>query len=195
MDRGMKLAKILKEINEGTFQMYHGGGKWQSAPEIRPSRAGRYEGGLGIYFTNSYDRARQYAKGGKVVQLVDIQRKFTDIEDVQIPVDDVIEFLNGIRIKNRSDIIADIQRNAERMKSDSVGAYIINNLLTNYGAGSGQVGVSVVEFLVSHGVDASLEHQSGEEYWLTVFNTKIIKNYTVISPQDVPVERYMLPIE
>lgn len=63
----MKLKTLYEEITGNTFQMYHGGSRWSTSPEVRPSKNNRYEGGVGLYFTNSYERARTYAKGSKVV--------------------------------------------------------------------------------------------------------------------------------
>ena len=65
----MKFGKyvLLRESDGDTFPMYHGGNKWFGQPEVRASKKGQYEGGIGLYFTTSYETARTYAKGGKVV--------------------------------------------------------------------------------------------------------------------------------
>ena len=50
-----------------TFQMYHGGRKWSFVPsELIAPKQGRYEGGIGIYFTNYYETARKYAKSQSI---------------------------------------------------------------------------------------------------------------------------------
>ena len=58
----IKLIDILNEVTGDTFQMYHGGNKWITPPEIRPSKNGRYEGGVGIYLKQIRSRAPGSAK-------------------------------------------------------------------------------------------------------------------------------------
>lgn len=67
----------------------------------------------------------------------------------------------------------------------------MNNLIVNWQAGSGDVGIELKDFFVSKGVDASEQDQSGEEFWLVVFNPKIIKGYSVVDPKKI--ETFMLP--
>lgn len=187
----MKLRQILNEVVGNTFQMYHGGTKWMSSPEVRPSKNGRYEGGVGIYFTNDYDRARSYAKGSKVVQLVNIDRNFKDLNDVKVDINEIIEFLNSVRgLKKRKEIISDLQRVVGRTGND-IRLSTLNNLIVNWQAGSGDVGIELKDFFVSKGVDASVQDQSGDEFWLVVFNPKIIKGYTVVDPKKI--ENFVLP--
>lgn len=187
----MRLKTLYEEITGNTFQMYHGGSRWLTSPEVRPSKNNRYEGGVGLYFTNSYERARTYAKGSKVVQLVNIDRNFKDLDDVRVDVNEIIEFLNSVRgLKKRKEIIQDLQRTALRSGSD-VRLSVLNNLIVNWQAGSGDVGIELKDFFVSKGVDASIQDQSGEEFWLVVFNPKIIKGYSVVDPKKI--EKFMLP--
>ena len=188
----------LKEMMslENTFKMYHGGKRWSRIPtEFIGSAKGRYEAGPGIYFTNDYNTARRYAKGSRVVHLVEIDRNFKDICDVHIPLTDVISFVkncNGMRRK--TEIIDSIKRNAERMEKDWIYADILNNLVVNYEAGAGNAGIQVANYFVSKGGDAKVEPQSGEEFWIVIFNPKIIKSVTVIDPKTVTSDfEYMLP--
>lgn len=190
----MKLKKLYEEITGTTFQMYHGGSRWSTSPEIRPSKGGRYEGGVGIYFTNNYETARKYAKGGKVVQLVSIRKDFKNLKDVMVPVDELIEFINNLSgVRKRKDIISDLKRIAERSKRVDLSLDILNNLIVNWEAGAGSVGAEVAKYFVSKGADASVQHQSGDEFWLVVFNPKIITRYEVLNPKNVNVDDYILP--
>jgi hypothetical protein len=175
-----------------TFQMYHGGKEWYYIPkDIIPSRKNRYEYGVGIYTTNNYSRASEYAKGSRIVQILDISKNYNDIKNVKIPLQEVIEFLKSIRIKNRNQIIQDLNFNAQRMKSDFISADTVNNLIVNHEAGAGETGVEITRFLVQHGVDALLERKSGEEYYLIIFNPKIIRRVQKVNPKQIP--SFMLP--
>lgn len=180
-----------------TFQMYHGGKRWSRIPsEILGSSQGRYEGGVGIYFTNSYDTARKYAKGSKVVHLVDIDKNFKDIKDVELPLSEVLSFIKNLSgMRHRTEIAQDLQSNASRKNQGYVSANVLNNLIVNHEAGAGKVGVALTNFLVSKGVDASLEYHSGDEFWLVVFNPNIIKKVTVVNPRTINSNSaFMLPI-
>lgn len=187
----MKLRTILNEIQSGTFQMYHGGSKWSGEPEIRPTK-GRYEGGTGIYFTTNYETARKYAKGSNVVQIVDIASSFTDLKTVKVDIDSIFEFLDSLGgLKKRKELKSDIQRFADRIQKKEIPLTVLNNLIINWEAGSGEIGKEVARFFVSNGADAVIDDQSGDEQWLIVFNPKIIKNYKVTNPKEI--ETYMLP--
>lgn len=193
----MKLKDIfLETIGQDTFQMYHGGKRWSRIPtEFISSGKGRYEAGVGIYFTNNYNTARKYGKGSRVVHVADIDKNFKKLSDVNIPLIEIIGFLKNLNgLKRRQQIIADLESNAARMKRDSISANILNNLIVNHEAGSGNVGVQISNFFVSKGVDASIEPQSGEEFWLVVFNPKIIKNISVVDPRKIGSDfPFMLP--
>lgn len=190
----MKLKALYEEITSGAIQMYHGGSRWSTAPEIRPSKGGRYEGGVGIYFTNNYETARKYAKGGKVVQLVNIKSDFTRLKDVKVPVDELISFVNDLYgMRKKKEIISDIKRFAERVNKTEISLEILNNLIVNWEAGAGETGTEIAKYFVSKGADASVQDQSGDEFWLIVFNTKIILNYEVVDTKKLDVDNYMLP--
>jgi hypothetical protein len=183
----MKLKTILLEMAGDTFQMYHGGQRWSRIPsELIGASKGRYEGGVGIYFTNSYQTAREYAKGGKVVQLVNIDKNFKTLDEVQIPVAELVDFVKNVAgMKKKKEIIQDLISNAQRRNKDTISLSILNNLVVNYEVGAGRVGVDVSNFFVSKGGDANVDRHSGDEFWMTVFNPKIIKHVSVVDPKTV----------
>jgi hypothetical protein len=178
------------------FQMYHGGKRWSRIPsEIIGSAQGRYEGGPGIYFTNSYETARQYAKGSRVVHLIDIDRNFKDISDISVPLENVIEFVKNCGgMPRKNTIIEALKNNALRMKQNVIGLDILNNLVVNYESGSGKVGIRVANYFVENGGDASVYNKSGDESWLIVFNPSIIKKISVVNPSKINSDfQFMLP--
>lgn len=186
---------IVSELNDGDsnyIEMYHGGNKWYSEPELRPPSKGRYEFGPGIYFTNNYETAKKYARGSNVVQLVKIDRNFKDMKSVSLEMNAVLDFLkNNIPPKNRKNIQADIIRYSERSGKTSIPLTVINNLIVNWESGAGQIGIEIANFYAQSGADAVVESRSGDEQWMVIFNPKIIKKYEIV--KDVPVDRYLLP--
>jgi hypothetical protein len=190
----IKLRELLEKPDGDVFQLYHGGTRWQTRPvEIKPGTKGRYEAGVGIYLTNRYLTARKYAMGGKVVHRVDIDKNYKDIGKVQLPLKMSIEFLKNVRgLKNKKEIITDCIKNASRRNADMLPASVINNLIVNYEAGAGKVGLEITKFFIQNGIDAGVQHHLGEEDWLIVFNTNIIKK-VVIMPADIQQDEYLLP--
>jgi hypothetical protein len=182
----IKLKEVLEDLGN-TFQMYHGGKRWSRLPtELLGNSQGRYEAGVGIYFTNDYNTARRYAKGSRVVHRVEIDKNFKEIENVKLPLIEVVDFVKNLNgLKRRSEIIDSLKNNASRMNTDFVSANILNNLIVNYEAGAGKVGIKISNYLVSKGVDAKFESQSGDEFWLIVFNPNIIKKVDVVNPATV----------
>lgn len=179
--------KFKEWLNSNVFQMYHGGKKWPFIPkELISSKKGKYEGGVGIYLTNKYETARKYAKGNKVVQILDIDKNYTDIENVDLPLNDLLDFLNDQRLKNKKEIINRITNYALRTNKDYVPANVVNNLIVNFEAGSGEAGTNISKYFVSKGIDASYQNQGNNEKWLVVFNPNIIKNVKVVDPKMVP---------
>ena len=50
----IKLKDLFENTDTDTFQMYHGGSRWTSVPEVQPASKNRYEAGVGIYLTTHY---------------------------------------------------------------------------------------------------------------------------------------------
>jgi hypothetical protein len=191
------IEQTTEPQQNNTFKMYHGGTKWTRIPrEILGSKKNRYEGGVGIYFTNSYNTARQYAKGSKVVHLVELDKNYTDISKITLKLKDVIEFVSKCNgMKHKSDIITDLKNNASRRNVDFINADVLNNLIINYEAGAGKVGIEVAKYFVNNGIDGSLTRHSGDEFWMVVFNPYIIKKIQIIDPKTVNSDfDYMLPV-
>ena len=185
---------LIRESDNNTFPMYHGGNKWLSQPEIRTSKKGQYEGGIGLYFTTSYETARTYAKGGKVVTKAHIDKGFNSIDKVNISLNSMVEFLKSLpRLKNKNEIIDRINAYSDRLNSTNIPASVLNNLIVNYEAGSGNNGIKVNQFLVDNGVDAEVQSKSNED-WLVVFNTRIIKDYEIVDVKKLSIDDYNLPL-
>ena len=183
----IKLKTLLEDINSNTFKMYHGGKRWSRIPsELYSHKQGRYECGVGIYLTNDYNTARKYAKGSRVVHLVEVDKNFKELGDIKIPLTEILDFVKNLSgLRHKSEIITSLTNNAARMNTDYVRGDILNNLIVNYEAGAGNVGIKISNYFVSRGADAKFELQSGDEYWLVVFNPNIIKKVTVVDASKV----------
>lgn len=181
-------------MDQQTFKMYHGGQKWSFLPrELQPSFKSRYEVGVGIYFTNAYETAKRYAKGSRVVQIVDIDKNFKDVDNVKVPLKELLDFIKNVpMMKKKKEIMIDIVNYAKRTNATVVPLSVLNNLIVNYEVGAGKVGLEIAKFFVSKGGDACVQKQSGGEFWLVVFNPKIMKKVSVVDPKS-KIE-WMLPV-
>lgn len=179
--------------NQVGIQMWHGSRRWDGLPEIRAPKKGRYEAGVGIYLTSSYERARQYSKGGGSTLLITLKPEIRYAKDVQIALPIIDGFFETMpQSKKLKMIRQDVINNAQRMNSNSIHAEVLLNLFINYEAGSGNSGLKLAEFLKQQGVDANLHHSSGNEYWIVVINPNIIANVEKISAKDVQLNTFNL---
>lgn len=183
---------IWEAYNNDLYWLYHGGAKWNHFDaQIRKPSKNRYEAGAGIYLTNSYETARKYAKGSKVVSKVGIIKNLIKAEDVKIKKSDVINFLKTyISPKFRKLMLGDL----DRVKGDYYPAYYLINLSVNYEVG-GKNALYINNFIVEHGVDISIQKQSGDEIWVVVHNPKIIKKVIHTKPSDIKLDDYTLKTE
>ena len=176
-----------EESVSSTFKMYHGGSRWSYLPDdIQPGKKNHYEAGVGIYFTNSYNTARKYAKGNKVVHLVEIDKQFKDIENVRVTIEKITEFVKSVpQLSSKKEIITDITSYSTRVGKTEIPLSVLNNLVVNYQAARGSSGVSLAKFFTDSGADGSIQKQSGDEIWLVVFNPKILKSVKVVNPTEI----------
>ena len=115
-----------------------------------------------------------------------------DLKNVKVGIEEIFSFLDNLSgLKHRNDIKQDIKNFSERTQRSEIPLTVLNNLIVNWAAGSGEIGKEIAKFFVMSGADAILDDQSGSEQWLVVFNPKIIKKYEVV--KNVPIEQYMLP--
>lgn len=176
-----------------SIQLWHGSRRWVGSPEIRAPKQGRYECGPGLYLTNRYLRARDYAKAGGVTTLVTLRKEIGWLEKTKLPFDSVLSFIQDTpRLRNRADILEYFVAN--RAGSELVPAATLVNLCVNHEAVAGKNGVVLAEWLTAQGIDASLHRVNSQEQWVVVFNPKIIQRYEVIPASKVRLEDYELPL-
>ena len=189
----MKLKTLLHEGVESDYiKVYHGGKKWAKwDAKVSTPKKGRYEVGAGIYTTTHYETAQKYARGSNVVSIIYVDKDITLANNVNLPIDDVIDFVKlYIGPKNRKQFLSDIENSYKRMKRFPASHLL--NLSVNFEIG-GKQAMEVMRFVVEHGVDASLQSQSGDEEWLVIHNTDIIRKVIHTTPSDISVDNYNLP--
>jgi predicted small metal-binding protein len=186
------LINLVEQDTSSGIKVWHGAQRWEGSPEIRGHKEGNYEAGPGIYTTTRYMTARKYAKGGGSVLLMTLSPNLSFADDVKIPLADMLDYIKNTRMKAKKEIAADLIDHAKRTHNENIGANILINLVVNWRAGSGEAGRSLAHFLASHGVDAALERQSGED-WLVVINPKIIMSAKKMAASDVKSDMFDLP--
>lgn len=165
--------------------MWHGGRRWAGAPEVRSPKQGRYECGPGIYLTNRYERARKYAKGGGVVQKVTLADGARWLEDTNLPVATLLDYVASARgMAHKASVREDLLR-AERREGDRLPVSYLVNLCVNHEAVAGKAGAALADWLAEQGIDASRHSVNAEEDWIVVFNPKIIRRHVVVSASTV----------
>lgn len=163
------------------LELWHGGNRWEGDPEIRPPKQGRYECGPGIYLTTSYQRARKYAKGGKIVTRVTLANNVRWLDDAKLPLGTLEAYVRETRgMRMREQILADLQRCAQRESAEALPVDRLLNLCINYDAIAGQQGVHLASWLAEQGIDASLHRPHAGEDWVIVFNPKVIIRHRVV---------------
>lgn len=183
----MLINEIITE-SANTITLWHGGKDLEHTHrEVTSSKKGRWQHGPGLYLTNSYNRAQEYAKGSRKVYRVTINRG-TEISKVQIPYTDVLAFANQyIPTSKRKQFLMSIQENMERMGTDSVGANVFLNLIINWESVPSSKTNIVAQFLVQHGVDYAISSFGGfaNEKVVVLFNRSKIVSVVPVIPKTI----------
>lgn len=178
--------RIDEIITDNTITLWHGGrGLEHSFRDVTPSSRGRWEYGPGLYLTNRYERAAQYARGNRRIYKVTFERG-NDIRGVSISISDVAHFAKkNISASKRGSFLQDISANAKRTGNDTVSAIVFLNLMINgeY-MPSSKTGI-IAQFLVDHGVDYYIDSYGGfsGEKVVVIFNRSKI---TKVVPYQTP---------
>lgn len=164
--------------------MYHGGAKWYRIPsEPSTGKKGKTEFGVGIYTSNMYNTVIKYAKGSNIVQKLKIKKDFVDIKDVHVPNDEVFDLIKKLKIRNYKDIMSQLDSYHQRTGNNKTSLDILNNLIVNNDASYGIKSKEIVKYYISKNVDAKYISQSGDEFWILIFNPAIILSYEKVNPK------------
>lgn len=172
-------------ITESTISLYHGGRNLeQNYQETVAHKKGNWEYGPGLYLTTHYDTAYKYAKGGGKVFKVTVEEG-QEADDVRLTREVIEQFAKRYVIGRKRQIVADaVNRNINRLKSDTISANTFINIIVNEGAIKNTDSGKFKDFLAQNGVDYIINTRYGgrDETVLVVVNPKKIKKVEVVSP-------------
>lgn len=174
-------------INDDKFVFYHGG-NLDSYTDFINMKKGRYEFGPGLYLTNHYSTAAQYAKGSRKLYKVTVE-KGLDINDAYFNSKD-IQYLLDVFIP--SSMKKEIKARLERYIKDdgSIKASIVNNNILNSGKLTPKKATELQKFLVKKGIDYEMMDNSfgwGEKI-MVLYNTRKIDTIERVNPKDDIIE-------
>jgi len=165
-------------VTQPTIALYHGGSRWKGPPELRPAKKGRAEHGAGIYLTTSFDTARKYAAGNKVVTVVHLSLPIVLSSESFVAYPAVERLATELKPSSRKKLLEGVARVRARfpgsMPADSLLAILVNSDLS-----SGESGVTAARFMACNGIDASIVRFASED-WLVLFNTSRIARWEVV---------------
>lgn len=163
-------------LNKKTIKVWHGGKRFYDAPEIRKHNKGSAECGTGIYTTTRYEVAKKYSKGGGKVLLMELKPNITWLEKTNLNLSLIQQFVSQCnRLPNKTNILNHIIDVSERLNTDQIPAQCLVNLWVNYDASHGERGITLTNWLVDQGIDASLHRAMSQDDWVIIFNPKIIQ--------------------
>lgn len=166
--------------------VYTGTQVWEGRPYIKESREGHSEHGPGLYFTTRLQTARKYAKGRGTVLRVEIDPRFTWLEDATAPTELLGRWLHGRRgLRKRHEIWTDLVHRGERgLPLGTARVAVLVNLMVNYEAITGSHGPALAEFLAALGIGASHVKMSGGEEWIVLFDPSKVLSWRRVGPDD-----------
>lgn len=169
------------------LKLWHGGKRWDGEPAVRPPKKGRCEYGPGIYFTNSLEVAKKYAKGGKIITLAEIEVNQW-LETAECSFHEIVKFVANRSWKGKNRLMENLmQAGAIRTKHGLTGfnrpvSSLVNEFV-NAGL-TGKAGVELAEWLAGRGIDASCTRSYGHDV-VVVFNPKAIVDWKVVPSSEI----------
>lgn len=171
---------------------YHGGHNWEGPPTVRPSKSAKVAvHGPGLYLTSNRDTAARYAKGGGAVMRIEVEPDLRLVEDVDIPVEEMLAFVQGVYgMRHKKEISDDLRAYAARRSRALIPANVLGNLMNHYGVAFGKPGAALVEFYLRHGIDADLvdyvlfSGMDRDEKWLVLYNPDRVISHRRLSAKD-----------
>lgn len=167
------------------LQFWHGSQRWTGHPKLNPSRPGCYECGPGLYLTTGVKTARKYSSGSGKTMLIEVGADIKLLEDSYLSAQEMREAVDSLpRVKNRQELMADLEDCFKRYPSDKVPAACLVNLCVNNESIGGKSGPALARWLSEKGIDASLTSAYGQEQWLIVFNLEKIKKFRAVTSSE-----------
>lgn len=151
-----------------TITLLHGSKKFTGKVEIRESKKGHYESGVGFYMTTSYNTARKYANSSHNVMTVTLEELTFLSAQHKLSVDDFLDFIDSqYRMKGKNKVMREFYNYVESDNTMKVQHFI--NLLVMNESLAGKTGVNLAKWLVEKGIDAVIENHVNQD-WVILFN-------------------------
>lgn len=170
--------------------LWHGGNLEYSSDNVAHKK-GRWEFGPGLYLTTHYSTAKKYAKGSRKLYQVTISRG-TNITEVELPLENVMTFVETFVSKvKRKDVIQRLQKHE---KNGGINADTFLNIIVNENAIKNKDTDKLRSFLVSQGIDYSIQDNAfgWHERMVVLFNMKKIKSKRIVTSKE-KIEQFDLP--
>lgn len=174
---------INEQISKGTYSFWHGGQlNSEALYGSHIQKKGKYEYGVGLYLTSSYDIAKKYAKGNRTLYKVFIN-KGKSLNDTYLPTQYCLKFINDYVQKNKKIEVVD---RITTKYPEKINGNIFNNFMINYDLINGNNQEALKEFYLEHNIDyLTVDNAFGaHETMVIIFNNRIINNYIRINPKD-----------
>ena len=155
-----------------------------------PAGKKKSEHGSGLYLTTSAATARRYAKGGGSIIRFEIDDRIRWLDRLKITLALAEAFIDGQpRLRHREQVRADLHRYVERTGQDPIPASVLQNLLINHDALTGNHGPALAEFFVAQGADADYTRPpmfggNPDEEWIILYNLDLIRNWRRVTANE-----------
>jgi hypothetical protein len=171
--------------SDNIMRFYHGG-NLDNIDSDYVFKTKKMEFGAGLYLTNDYRVVQKYTRGSRKLYLVEVY-KGTDINDVELDYNLVINFLNKLIGSNINKILPYLE---QRNQNDKIRMLYVNNLLFNYNLVKGQKTRQLVNFYINNGIDYEISENSfgfGDKMMI-LYNTNKIKSIKKLNwkTDDIP---------
>jgi hypothetical protein len=184
--------EVLSPSTEpNTMSFWHGGRLDDAYSEAISHKKGRWEYGPGLYLTTHYGTAQRYSKGNRKLYLITI-RKGNDADDVKIPVEEALDFVNTYVLRAmRKEVIWAIN---EHSATGSIDGDIFINIIVNRQAIKNTDTFKFRKFLVQQGIDYSIVDNAfgWGEVMVVLFNMRNVVGKKAVNPKD-KIEVFDLP--
>lgn len=171
----MKYLKLYENFENDNIMVFYHGGNLDNADDYIIHKKGKITFGTGLYGTERLDIARKYAKGGRKLYKLEIE-KGNDITKCFLDKDKCMNFINNYIIKSlRLFILGKLE---VHFKNDKIDASIFNNLILNFKGIKSSNTPKLRKFFVDNNIDYEISNNTFgfSEKMIVLFNMKKIKN-------------------
>lgn len=185
----MNIFNLIKEEHDNNVMTFYHGGNLDDFKSKSIPKKGRYEFGVGLYLTDSYNVVEKYRKGSRKLYRVEVYYG-NNIDNSFIDYDKTVWFIKSYAATSkRNSIIGYLNKYNENNK---VPADIFNNLLLNHDAIKGSKTIELKNFLVDNNIDYELHHNNFgfNDTTMTLFNTNKIKSIDRIQSNDEIIQKF-----